>query len=162
MLLGIIIAMTTPTVALRVRDARHVLFSSRWYPRAQEGPYASIRTFPSFAFETVRLSDVGPFLTFQRRSSSTSSFHAIEAIDGVMSLALRLRLVSQAPKHSRSSEMQTICGVALNIVCNIILKLNSACVEMKVLFDFFNLYGLILASVHRTNIFLMGIAPTLL
>ena len=54
-------------------------------------------SFPNVAFGTVlmpvgrtRLIDDGPFSSFQRRSSSASSFHAslLQAINGVMSLAL--------------------------------------------------------------------------
>ena len=45
-------------------------------------------------------------------SSSTSSFHAsfLQAIDGVMSLALCLQVASQAPRHFRSPEIQTTCN----------------------------------------------------
>ena len=46
LLMVVIIAMITPTGALGVRDARHVLFSSRWYLRVQESSYASIKTLP--------------------------------------------------------------------------------------------------------------------
>ena len=54
----------------------------------------------------VPLSDDDPLLSFQRRPSSTSSFHAslLQAINGVMSSALYLQEVSQATQHFRSSK----------------------------------------------------------
>ena len=53
----------------------------------------SLRSFPSVAFETVPmfiLTDDGPLLSFQGTLYSASSFHAslLQAVDGVMSLAL--------------------------------------------------------------------------
>ena len=59
--------------------------------------------------------DDGPLSSFQGRSSSASSFNAslLQVIDGVMSLALRPQVVSQAPQHFRSSEKQAIVRVAL-------------------------------------------------
>ena len=59
----------------------------------------------------VRLTDDGPLLSFQGRSSSASSFHAslLQAISGVMFLALCLQVVSQASQHFRSSEKQATC-----------------------------------------------------
>ena len=56
----------------------------------------------------VRLTDDGPLASFQGTSSGGSSFHAslLQAIDGVMSLALCPQVVSQAPQHFRSSETQ--------------------------------------------------------
>ena len=71
----------------------------------------SLRSFPNVAFENgsnVRLIDGGPLSSFQRRSPSASSFQAslLQAIDGVMSLALYAQVVSQAPQHLRSSEKQ--------------------------------------------------------
>ena len=61
----------------------------------------SLRSFPNIAFEMVRLTDDGPLSSFQGRSSSASSFHAsfLQAIDGVMCLALSPQVVSQAPQH---------------------------------------------------------------
>ena len=52
----------------------------------------------------VRLTDDGPLLSFQGRSSSTSSFHdsLLQAVDGVMSLALYPQILSQASQHFRS------------------------------------------------------------
>ena len=59
----------------------------------------------------VRLIDDGPLSSFQKLSFSASSFHAslLQAIDGVMSLALCPQVVSQAPQHFRSSETQATC-----------------------------------------------------
>ena len=56
----------------------------------------------------VRLIDDVPFSSFQGRSSSASSFNAslVQAISGVMSLALCPQVVSQASQHFRSSEKQ--------------------------------------------------------
>ena len=50
--------------------------------------------------------DDGPLSSFQGRSSSASFFHAslLQAIDGVMSVALCPQVVSQAPQHCRFSE----------------------------------------------------------
>ena len=53
----------------------------------------SLRSFPSVAFETVPmfiLTDDGPLSSFQGTLYSASSFHAslLQAVDGVMSLAL--------------------------------------------------------------------------
>ena len=58
------------------------------------------------------------------RSSSTSSFHVslLQAIGGVMSLALCPQVVSQAPQHFRSSEKQATCEgcLALQFICSVI------------------------------------------
>ena len=56
-----------------------------------------------------------PMLPFQVRSSSTSSLYAslLRPIDGVMSLALCPKTVSQVPQHFRSSERQATVRVAL-------------------------------------------------
>ena len=67
--------------------------------------------FPQYCLgnrSTVPLIDINPLLFFQGRSSSASSFLAslLQAIDGVMSLALCPQVVSQAPQHFRSSETQ--------------------------------------------------------
>ena len=74
----------------------------------------SLGSYHNVAFETVRLTDDGPLLSFQGRSSSASSFYCclLQAIDCVMSLALCPQEVSQAPQHFRSSEKQApICLV---------------------------------------------------
>ena len=56
----------------------------------------------------VHLIDDGPLSSFQERFLSASSFRAslLQATDGVMFLALSPRVMSQAPQHFRSSEMQ--------------------------------------------------------
>ena len=63
----------------------------------------------------VSLTDDVSLSSFQGISSSASSFHPslLQAIDGVMSLALCPQVVAEAPQHVRSSETQSICVVAL-------------------------------------------------
>ena len=76
----------------------------------------SLRSFPNVAFETV---PTFTWLTmalsrlFKEGSSSASSSHAslLQAIDGVMSLALCPQVVSQAPQHFGSSETQATCDM---------------------------------------------------
>ena len=70
----------------------------------------SLRSFPNVAFETVPIY-AHPLSSFQGRSSSVSTFHPslLQAIDGVMSLALCPYVVSQASQHFRSSEKQATC-----------------------------------------------------
>jgi len=53
----------------------------------------------------------GSLSSFQGRSSSASSFQAprLQAISGVVSLAMCPQVVSQAPQHFGSSETQTTC-----------------------------------------------------
>ena len=72
-----------------------------------------LRRFPQRCLSNssnVRLTDDGPLSSFRGRSSSASSFHAslLQAIDGLVSLALCPQVVSQAPQHFRSSEKQAI------------------------------------------------------
>ena len=82
-------------------------FSSRWYLCARKNPYALNPVSQKFSQRrlrngsNVRLIDDGPPSSFQRRSSSDSSFHAylLQAIDGVMSLVL-CPLVVSANKNS--------------------------------------------------------------
>ena len=68
--------------------------------------------------------DDGPLSSFQGRSSSASSFHAslLQAVDGVMSLALYPQVVSQAPQHFRSSKKQATCEgcFARQPICSVI------------------------------------------
>ena len=54
--------------------------------------------------------DNGPFLSFQGRRSSASSFRAslLQSISGVMSLALCPQVVSQAPQHFRASKTSNL------------------------------------------------------
>ena len=65
----------------------------------------SVRRFPNVAFNTVRLIDDGPFLSFQRILFSASAFHAalLQATGGVMLSTLSPQVVLQAPQHIRSS-----------------------------------------------------------
>ena len=71
----------------------------------------SLRSFSSVAVSNVRLTDNGHLSSFQGRLSSASSFHVslLQAIDGVMPLALCPQVVSQSPHHFRSSEKQATC-----------------------------------------------------
>ena len=61
--------------------------------------------------------------SFQRRSSSASSFYAslLQAIDGVMSLALCPQVVSQAPQHLRSSRSKPLVRVELPAVAVVVV-----------------------------------------
>ena len=65
--------------------------------------------FPTLPLKWFQcLIDNGPLLSFQGRSFSTSSFNAslLQAISGVISLALCPQVVSQASQHFRSSKKQ--------------------------------------------------------
>ena len=77
------------------------------------------------------LIDDGPLSSFQGRLSSTSSFHTslLQAVDGAMSLALCPQIISQAPQHFRSSEMQTISDgcFACQSVCSVISLYGKQC-----------------------------------
>ena len=88
-------------------------------PRLSEVP----PTMPLKRFN-IRLIDDGLLSSFQRRSSSASPFHGslLQAIDGVMSLALCLQVVSQASQHFRSFEKQATCEgcFARQSVCSVI------------------------------------------
>ena len=66
------------------------------HPISQKFPQRCLRNGSK-----VRLIDDGPLSSFQGRSSSASSFHAslLQAINGVMSLALCPQVVSQASQH---------------------------------------------------------------
>ena len=107
-----------------------VQFSSSCYLCARKSPYALhpvSQKFPQCCFwhgSNVRLTDDGPHSSFQGRSSSASSFHAslLQAIGGVMSLALCPQVVSQAPHHFRSSEKQATCEGCFSrqSVCSVI------------------------------------------
>ena len=93
------------SLALSVPLSLYLSFqiSSRWYLRARKSPFAfhhMSQNFPDWCClgnsSNVRLIDEIPFSSFQRRSSSASSFHAslLQAIDGVISLALCPQVVS--------------------------------------------------------------------
>ena len=84
-----------------------------------------LRSFPNVAFKMLpMLSDDGPLSSFQKRSSSASSFHAslLQAINGVMSLALCPPVMSQATQHFRSSEKQATCVGCFSsqFICSVI------------------------------------------
>ena len=101
-------------------------FSLVQFSSVQDGIYIyalrkapSLRSFPNVAFETVPMFvwvTMALSRPFKGRSSSAFSFHAslLQAIDGVMSLALCPRVVSQAPQHFRSSEKQAWCAWGLH------------------------------------------------
>ena len=78
----------------------------------------SLRSVPNVAF------DDGPLSSFQERSCSASSFHAclLQAIDGMMSLALCAQILSQDSQHFRSSEKQDTCEgcFARQSICSVI------------------------------------------
>ena len=85
----------------------------------QDGIYALGKAhisqiFPQHSFwnsSNVRLIDDDPLSFFHGRSSNASSFHtSLLQINGVMSLALCLEVVSQAPQNFRSSETQATCN----------------------------------------------------
>ena len=85
------------------KDRLSVQFK-RWYLCARKSPYALYPIAQKFqqrrllSGSNVRLTDDGPLLSFQRRSSSASSFRAslLQAIDGVTSLALFPQVVSSS------------------------------------------------------------------
>ena len=95
-------------------------------------PFRFSEMFPTLPLNSsnVHLTDDGPLSSLQGRSSSASSFHAslLQAISGVMSLALCQQVVSQAPQHFRSSEAQATCGgcFARHSICSVI-SLDSVC-----------------------------------
>ena len=75
----------------------------------------SLRKFPQRSLwncSNVRVTVDGPLSSFQGRSSSASSFHAslLQAIDGVMSLALCPQVEYQTPQHFRSEKQATCEG----------------------------------------------------
>ena len=92
-------------------------FRSRWCLRALKCLYMrstpSLRSFSNAVFETVPVSmgDDGPHLSFQGRSSSTSSFHAslLQATDGVMPLALCPQVLSTATCDGCFTRLSTCC-----------------------------------------------------
>ena len=87
-------------------------FTSRWYLRTGKSPYAlhPVSQRCLWNGSSISLTDDGPLSSFQGRLSSTSSFYSslLQAIDGVMSLALCLQVVSQAPRNN--SNVLTLCG----------------------------------------------------
>ena len=94
-----------------------VQLSSRWDLCARKSPYGlhpDFQKFPQCCLwngSNFCLTDGGPLLSFQGRSPSASSFHTflLQAIDGVMSVALCPQVVSQTSQHFISSEKQATC-----------------------------------------------------
>ena len=74
-------------------------------------------------FRFVGLIDDGPFSSFQGRSLSASSLHAYlpQTVDGVTSLALCLRVVSQGPQHFRSSDAIHLWWLLFSRQCTYLL-----------------------------------------
>ena len=85
-------------------------FSSRWYLCTHKSPCALHPISQKFSqsclwnSSSIQLIDNGPVSSFQGRLLSTSSFCAylLQVIVGVMSLALCLYVVSQAPQQSKT------------------------------------------------------------
>ena len=79
---------------------------------------------PTLPLKRFQCSDDGPLSSFQGRSSSALSFNASlrQPINGVMSFALCLLVVSQASQHFRSSEKQATCEgcFAYQCICSVI------------------------------------------
>ena len=116
------------------QDAAHTGLSERIVPYRTERTFLQLKMVSMRSEKQIilcsppRLSEVSPMFpfgtvamlvwltmalsTFQGRSSSASSFQPsrLQAIDGVMSLALCPQVVSQAPQHFRPSETQATCG----------------------------------------------------
>ena len=117
--------------------------TGRWFSSVQDGIYTprkahmrstpSLRSFPNVAFETIptiRLTDDGPLSSFQRRSSSASSFHASledQAIAGVVSLEWTVKIqelsnciepvtVSWSPAGTDSTQHCVLTFVTYSIV----------------------------------------------
>ena len=99
------------------------LVSSRWHLCARKSLYVlgyilsqKFHQRRLWNVSNVRLIDAGPLSSFQGRSSTASSFHAflLQAIDGVVSLALCPQVVSQASQHCRSSRRSFCSVVSLN------------------------------------------------
>ena len=93
-------------------------------PKRSENLIIMRSTVASEIIPMFALIDDGSFSSFQGRSSSASSFHAslLQAISGVMSLALCPQLVSQAPQYFKSSETQATCEgcFARQSVCSVV------------------------------------------
>ena len=93
-----------------------VQFSSGWYLRAQESPYALhpvSGVSPMLPLKQFQCWSgwQWPFLVLSRKIVEHFSFYAslLQAINGEMSLALCPLVVSQDPQHFRSSETQATC-----------------------------------------------------
>ena len=92
-----------------------VQFSSRWLLCTREVPYALhpiSQEFPAMLplKQFQCWSDCRwPFLILSRKIIEHFLFLCLSLIDGVMSLALCMQVVSQSPQHFRSSETQPAC-----------------------------------------------------
>ena len=111
---------------------RSVKFTSVWFLCTRKSPQLAYtlhpvpQKFPRRCLRNgsnVHLIDNGPLLIFQGNSLA-SSFHAslLQAIDGVMSLALCPQVLSQARQQFRSSEKQATCEgcFARQFICSVI------------------------------------------
>ena len=95
-------------------SVQFISFSSRWYLCARKSPYALHPVSREFSYSclwngcNVRLTDDSPLSSCQGRSFSASSLNAslLQAISGVMVLALCQQVLSQASQHFISSEKQ--------------------------------------------------------
>ena len=105
-------------VTLERRSIFIQLFNSWWYLCARKSPHALHLVSQKFSqrcpwnSSNVHQTDDGPHSSFQGRSSpSASFFHAflVQAICGVMSLALCPQVVFQATQYFRFSETQATC-----------------------------------------------------
>ena len=136
-----------------------VQFSPRWYLCARKSPYALhpvSQKFPQRCLwnsSNVRLTDDGPFSSFQGRSSSASSFNAslIQAINGVMFLALCPQVVSQASQNFGLSEKQTTSLLAKRPPVYLIGRFPSYFTGWGS--EGVNYYLLLIKSVHKFYIF---------
>ena len=98
-----------------------VEFNSRWYLCARKSPYALhpvSQKFPQrciWNVSNIRLIDDGPLSSYLGGSFSASYFNAslLQAISGVVSLALCPQVVSQVSQHFRSAEKQATCEVVV-------------------------------------------------
>ena len=105
-----------------------VRFRSRWYLCARKSPYAlhSVsRKFPQrplWNSSNVRLTEDGPFVSFQRRSSTASSVHA-SLLQAMICVVYPLRAlirqnINSSSVHARDTFGTILppCGVPLSMV----------------------------------------------
>ena len=111
------------------RKVRHQHVDTRfiWVHALMQVVFRAFVPLGSVQFKMCLCSGKSPYVLHpvsQGRSSSTSSFHTslLYAISGVMSLALCLQVVSQAPQHFRSSEKRATCEgcFARQFICSVI------------------------------------------
>ena len=122
--------LNTAVQSSSVQDGIYALQKARNIMRSSP----SVRGFSNFAFETVPkfvwLTMVLSRPFNEDRLSSASSFHGslLQAIDGVMSLALCPQVVSQASQHFRSSKNQATCEGCF--ACQSICSLRHVCISV--------------------------------